>query len=361
MISFGCLIGRMMLSMSFADGFVHELLIAMLADKESTFSAVINDTLTYLRIAAQSTPSKSEFVLRPLLALRELISFQVPNTKNRPIATLAIERVDWLPTTFTDEKNKANEIVATCFLGPFIDLNIMDDKEMIAQYQDIAELGPQIRSQIATQLRTRFAAPRAEMFQIVETFLKNVPSRDAMINWLSQMAVMNIKRAGMHVVESEVASTSFILNILHVTHKLTSKIDVQKVDINYLFHPACRAKPGNETTILADTTQLETFLKDLNLSEKPKFPTECFWLTMLYHHIGLVPSMRKLTRIIKDLYQIVKELKRLRAAKPANEMEKKQQQVIQERYEQQARFYIQQVSSNKYFQVEKLLVLDRQW
>ena len=82
---------------------------------------------------------------------------------------------------------------------------------------------------------------------------------------------------------------------------------------------------------------------------------------MLYHHIGLVPSMRKLTRIIKDLYQIVKELKRLRAAKPANEMEKKQQQVIQERYEQQARFYIQQVNSYKYFWVEKLLVLDRQW
>lgn len=136
------------------------------------------------------------------------------------------------------------------------------------------------------------------MFQIVENFLKNVPSRDAMIGWLGQMAKLNIKRAGMHVVESEVASSSFILNILHVTHKLTSKIDVQKVDINYLFHPACRAKPGNETTILADTSQLEAFLKDLNLQQStpPKFPTECFWLTMLYHHIGLVPAMRKLTR-----------------------------------------------------------------
>ena len=34
MISFGCLVGRMMLSMSFADGFVQELLVAMFADKE---------------------------------------------------------------------------------------------------------------------------------------------------------------------------------------------------------------------------------------------------------------------------------------------------------------------------------------
>ena len=228
LVSFGCLIGRMMLSMSFPDGFVNELLVAMLADKDSVFNVVIGDTLTYLRIAAQLTPSKSESVLRPLLALRELISFQVPNTKHRPIATLTVERADWLPCQFTDEKNKASEIVATCFLGPFVDVNIMDDKDLLSQYADIAELGPQVRSQMATQLRARCAAPRAEMFQIVESFLKNVASRDPMINWLSQMAVLNIKRAGMHVVESEVASAGFILNILHVMHKLTSKVDVQK-------------------------------------------------------------------------------------------------------------------------------------
>ena len=83
--------------------------------------------------------------MKPLSALRELVSFTVPNTKTRPIASLAISRPDWLPSQFSDEKVKANEIVATCFLGPFIDVDIMDDREMLAQYQDIAELGPQVR------------------------------------------------------------------------------------------------------------------------------------------------------------------------------------------------------------------------
>ena len=52
---------------------------------------------------------------------------------------------------------------------------------------------------------------------------------------------------------------------------------------------------------------------------------------------------RSVIRIIKDLYQIVKELKRLRAATPANEVEKNQQQVIMKRYDQQARIFITHV------------------
>ena len=65
-------------------------------------------------------------------------------------------------------------------------------------------------------------------FQIAETMLKNVPSRDKMIDWLCKMAQMNIKRAGMHVVDHEMAPISFVLNILHVTHQMSKKIDVNK-------------------------------------------------------------------------------------------------------------------------------------
>ena len=104
----------------------------------------------------------------------------------------------------------------------------MDDWQLLEQYKDITELTPPIRMQVSTQLRNRLEGPRAEMFQIVETMLKNVPSRDKMIGWLCKMAQMNIKRAGMHVVDHEMAPISFILNILHVTHQMSKKIDVNK-------------------------------------------------------------------------------------------------------------------------------------
>ena len=107
---------------------MNELLYTMHVDKVgNVFEVIVNDTLYYTRMAAQLATSKSEYLLRPLKALRELISWSLPNTKSRPICTLVVERADWLPTHFTFEKNKANEIVSTSFLGPFIDVNIMDD------------------------------------------------------------------------------------------------------------------------------------------------------------------------------------------------------------------------------------------
>ena len=89
-------------------------------------------------------------------------------------------------------------------------------------------MGSNIRAQISAQLRARLEAPRALMFQIVETILRNIPSRNSMITWLCRMAELNLKRAGMHVVESEVSSVSLVLNILHVSQQLTSKIDINK-------------------------------------------------------------------------------------------------------------------------------------
>jgi len=99
---------------------------------------------------------------------------------------------------------------------------------MLDQYSDVTELGSTVRAQISAQLRTRLEAPRALMFQIVETILRNMPSRNAMITWLCRMAELNLKRAGMHVVETEVSSVSLILNILYISQQLTVKIDINK-------------------------------------------------------------------------------------------------------------------------------------
>ena len=51
----------------------------------------------------------------------------------------------------------------------------------------------------------QFMVPKT--FQIAETMLKNVPSRDKMIDWLCKMAQMNIKQAGMQDVSHEMTPT----------------------------------------------------------------------------------------------------------------------------------------------------------
>ena len=50
--------------------------------------------------------------------------------------------------------------------------------------------------------------------------------------------------------ERELSPLNFIWNILHILHRMSQKIKVQNVDKNYIIHPKCRTKPGNETTLL---------------------------------------------------------------------------------------------------------------
>ena len=48
--------------------------------------STLHNLLTYM---------KSEFVSRPITALCELVNFQIPGQKVRPIANLIVERPDW--------------------------------------------------------------------------------------------------------------------------------------------------------------------------------------------------------------------------------------------------------------------------
>ena len=49
---------------------------------------------------------------------------------------------------------------------------------------------------------------------------------------------------------------------------MSQKIKVQNVDKNYIIHPKCRTKPGNETTLLgADQLYHGEIVYDLNKLE----------------------------------------------------------------------------------------------
>lgn len=143
-----------------------------LYESPSEFDELINCCLTFLRIAAETTPSKSEHVIRPVAALRELVSFVIPKTKVRPVATLIVNRSDWYVTDLKTGYT-ANETSSKSFLGAFLGVSIFDDREMLGQFETVQELNSEARSHIATTLRRRLEGPRGEMFLLVETLLKD--------------------------------------------------------------------------------------------------------------------------------------------------------------------------------------------
>ena len=116
----------------YLQGFLNDLLL-VLDESPSDFECVINVTLNYLRIAMESTPSKLETVVRPISALRELVSFVKPATKIRPIANLIIKRPDWFiaepKTSFV-----ANETFSKSYLGAFLGVSVFDDRRLSSNF-----------------------------------------------------------------------------------------------------------------------------------------------------------------------------------------------------------------------------------
>ena len=49
-----------------------------------------------------------------------------------------------------------------------------------------------------------------------------------MLSWLCDIAKLNLKRAGMYSNERELSPVNLVLNILHILHNMSKKIDIEK-------------------------------------------------------------------------------------------------------------------------------------
>ncbi|CBY43786.1 unnamed protein product [Oikopleura dioica] len=328
--SFGELLGRLMLSQSLSEGLLPAVLEELYANGKEVFDKILNETLNIIRIASEVTPSSSENAASPSTCLANLVQFVVQGTKKRPVVSLLVKREDWLITE-TESNLIACEIACKTYLGSFLSFGVDDDPEILSSFTNLEEINHKVRSHIAKNLLLRLDAPRQNFFIIMEGILKNgdpeVQSREKMVSWLAEMAKVNLKRAGMMANEGQLAPLSMMLNILHVLQQMTSKIGTAKIDETYIFRKTCRTKPMNDTTISSNNTDLEKFTNSLPESAA-KFPTECFWLTVLYHHICLSSELKRIDRKMKEMTHYVRELKRVKASKPKNSSEEINKKLI---------------------------------
>lgn len=120
--------------------------------------STLHNLLTYM---------KSEFVSRPITALCELVNFQIPGQKVRPIANLIVERPDW----FVSETKTAltvNETTAKSLLTPFLNVSIFDDRSLLSEFNSMSELNAEARSHIAKTLRRLLKALRSKCLDLLK-------------------------------------------------------------------------------------------------------------------------------------------------------------------------------------------------
>lgn len=264
---------------------------------------------------------ENEFML-PVRALVELCDIRVGSF--RPICQLLVQLENWLPDEIT--KSAGKEFSRICFISPFLRISVFaeDDIKVVDKYFS-EKTGDDFRL-VYQQLQGRLSILRKECHKIFHAILVNRSSRENALRFLAESLKRNKKRSQLQINERTISSDGFMLNLLSVFQLLSKKIDILKIDVHYLFHPASRLSLNNdESRIKFTTNDLEKYLKELeeykstmlNWSQAPSFNSECFFLTLHCHHLSIIPCIRKYSRrirAIREYSRIAEELQNTESA-----------------------------------------------
>ncbi|XP_075293783.1 ubiquitin conjugation factor E4 B isoform X4 [Opisthocomus hoazin] len=270
-----------MLCRNLPFGFIQELVRTTYQDEE-VFKQIFIPILQGLALASKECSLDSDNFKYPLMALCELC--EIKFGKTHPMCSLVVSLPLWLPKSLS--AGAGRELQRLSYLGAFFSLSV-------------------------------FAEDDQELFKILHSILLNGETREAALNYMAAIVNANMKKAQMQADDRLVSTDGFMLNFLWVLQQLSTKIKLETVDPMYVFHPRCRIDlPTDETRVKATmedvTAWIAELYRDPSPFSEPKFPTECFFLTLHAHHLSILPSCRRYIRrlrAIRELNRTVEDLK----------------------------------------------------
>uniref|UniRef100_A0A8C6UYW6 Ubiquitin conjugation factor E4 B n=1 Tax=Neogobius melanostomus TaxID=47308 RepID=A0A8C6UYW6_9GOBI len=264
-----------MLCRNLPYGFIQEL-VRITHQEEEVFKQIFLPILHGLTLAVKECSFDSDNFKFPLMALAELC--EIKFGKSHPVCTLVTSLPLWSPKSLSPGSGR--EIQRLSFLGAFFSLSVFaeDDSKVGDKYFS----GPAI-----TMENTRVVSQSLQHY--LESARRN-----------------NIISSGRFIYTEKLSMSTILM-----------KIKLETVDPYYIFHPRCRlAVSPEETRLKATMEELKTWLAELHEDSSkfsdPKFPTECFFLTLHTHHLSILPSCRRYIRrlrAIRELNRTVEELK----------------------------------------------------
>uniref|UniRef100_A0AAQ4PRU4 Ubiquitin conjugation factor E4 B n=1 Tax=Gasterosteus aculeatus aculeatus TaxID=481459 RepID=A0AAQ4PRU4_GASAC len=268
-------------------GFIQEL-VRVTHQEEGVFSLIFTPILHGLALAVKECSFDSDNFKFPLMALAELC--EIKFGKTHPVCNLVTSLPLWCPQPLSPGCGR--EIQRLSYVGAFFSLSVFaEDDVSCLNYSNNQWTRLVLDGNECCQLSTR-----GELTPIQQYCKKNKA-------WQTD--------------DKLVSTDGFMLNFLWVLQQLSMKIKLETVDPYYIFHPRCRlAVSLEETRLKATMEELKSWLtqlhEDPNKFSEPKFPTECFFLTLHAHHLSILPGCRRYIRrlrAIRELNRTVEELK----------------------------------------------------
>uniref|UniRef100_A0AAY4C646 Ubiquitin conjugation factor E4 B n=1 Tax=Denticeps clupeoides TaxID=299321 RepID=A0AAY4C646_9TELE len=303
-----------MLCRNLPYGFIQEL-VRMTHQEEEVFKQIFGPILQGLGLAVEECSFDSDNFKYPLMALAELC--EIKFGKTHPMCNLITSLPLWCPDPLSPGTGR--EIQRLSFLGAFFSLSVFaeDDPRVGDKYFSGPAITMENTRVVSQSLQHYLECARGDLFKILHNILLNGETREAALSYMAAMVNRNVKKAQMQTDDKLVSTDGFMLNFLWVLQQLSMKIKLETVDPFYIFHPKCRLQVSiEETRLKTSMEELKIWLTELQENpfkfSEPKFPTECFFLTLHTHHLSIMPSCRRYIRrlrAIRDLNRTVEELK----------------------------------------------------
>lgn len=303
-----------MLCRNLPFGFIQELVRTTYQDDE-VFRQIFIPVLQGLALAAKDCSLDSDNFKYPLMALGELC--EIKFGKTHPVCSLISSLPLWLPKSLSPATGR--ELQRLSYLGSFFSLSVFaeDDSKVVEKYFSGPAITLENTRVVSQSLQHYLESARQELFKILHSILLNGETREPALSYMASVVTSNMKKAQLQADDRLVSTDGFMLNFLWVLQQLSTKIKLETVDPMYIFHPRCRiALPNDETRIKATMEEVTSWMGELSQDSSafsdPKFPTECFFLTLHAHHLAILPSCRRYIRrlrAIRELNRTVEELK----------------------------------------------------
>ncbi|XP_075629311.1 ubiquitin conjugation factor E4 B isoform X2 [Balearica regulorum gibbericeps] len=303
-----------MLCRNLPFGFIQELVRTTYQDEE-VFKQIFIPILQGLAVASKECSLDSDNFKYPLMALCELC--EIKFGKTHPMCSLVVSLPLWLPKSLSTGAGR--ELQRLSYLGAFFSLSVFaeDDNKVVEKYFSGPAITLENTRVVSQSLQHYLELARQELFKILHSILLNGETREAALSYMAAIVNANMKKAQMQTDDRLVSTDGFMLNFLWVLQQLSMKIKLETVDPMYIFHPRCRIDlPTDETRVKATmedvTAWIAELYRDPSPFSEPKFPTECFFLTLHAHHLSILPSCRRYIRrlrAIRELNRTVEDLK----------------------------------------------------
>jgi len=299
-------------------------LVTLLTEDEScptAFSTIFSPLLQHcLAEARRHKALTSAHNLTPAMVLTSLTKIKLTSNNSRPLADLLVEQPQWLPSSLSPASGL--EVVGLSYLGPFLSPSVFPDEDPSVADEYFKDLSGSSQQQAqAVKAAQAGVQPsleilRTQLHQLLHEVATNKKSRGPLLDYIASALAKNGKRTQLQANERLVAGDGFMLNVTSVLQHLCGKVKQDKVDAEYLHRPNCRIDISEESRLKASSQEAKEYVEKQEEKES-NFPTECWFLTLVAHHVGVLPIVRRYQRRLRALRELAKMVEDLEKSEPA--------------------------------------------